>query len=146
MDIIINVAEAHKSQLRDSDIAHEIESVQDYISNFQGVFPENQICFMFIKGYYNHQERAMRSACLFVNRLSAPIKELHGEVRLRFTDRDGIIAKMTVDFNEEFMGTLESNHALLVHVGIPVKGLKEDSVVNSSEVSGDFDSIRVTFV
>lgn len=86
----------------------------------------------------------MITACLFVNKIGKPITELHGVLRLCFKSRKAQIAKTTVDFDESFMGTLNPDEALLVHFGIPVKGLSDDENFKISDISGNFEDVRVT--
>ena len=42
------------------------------------------------------------------------------------------------------MGTLNPDEALLVHLGIPVKGLSNDENFMVSDISGNFEDVRVT--
>lgn len=42
------------------------------------------------------------------------------------------------------MGTLNPDEALLVHFGIPVKGLSDDENFKISDISGNFEDVRVT--
>lgn len=43
------------------------------------------------------------------------------------------------------MGTLNPNEALLVHFGIPVKGLSDDENFMISDIFGNFENVRITF-
>ncbi len=61
-----------------------------------------------------------------------------------FKSRKAQIAKTTIDFDEPFMGTLNPSDALLVHLGIPVKGLSNDEHFMVSDISGNFEDVRVT--
>lgn len=49
-----------------------------------------------------------------------------------------------IDFDEPFMGTLNPEEALLVHLGIPVKGLKNDENFMVSDIHGNFEDVRIT--
>ena len=93
---------------------------------------------------YLNGEKKMLTACLFVNKMDKPISELHGVLRLGFKSRKAQIAKTTIDFDEPFMGTLNPDEALLVHLGIPVKGLSNDENFMVSDISGNFEDVRVT--
>ncbi|MGM9972533.1 MAG: hypothetical protein ACI33K_00625, partial [Clostridiaceae bacterium] len=73
---------------------------------------------------------------LFVNKTDKPLKELHGDLRLKFTTKNALIAKTTIKFDENFMGELPEDNGLLVHLGIPVKGLEQDEVFTIKDVSG----------
>ena len=58
--------------------------------------------------------------------------------------RKAQIAKTTIDFDEPFMGILNPEEALLVHLGIPVKGLSNDENFMASDISGNFEDVRIT--
>lgn len=143
MSINVKIAKAHSSQLQDEDTKREIESISYAINNTRIEYNDNAINFVFIKGIYSHAERKMITACLFVNKMQT-ITELHGVLRLRFIKENAVIATVTVDFDQEFMGEIENNEALLVHFGIPVKGLLADKEFTFSDIQGDFSDVRVT--
>lgn len=140
------LAKAHLSQLEDPDIKEELESVSDAINHTQIQYNNNAINYVFIKGIYDHTERKMITACLFVNRLETAIRELHGVLRLSFNRREAQIAKTVINFDEPFMGTLNCGEALLVHISIPVKGLSENEVFSFRDIVGNFDDVRITKV
>lgn len=138
------LAKAHVAQLEDPDIKKELVSVNEAVKSVQFDYNDNAVNFVFIKGIYDHSERKMITACLFVNKFGQPIQELHGVLRLRFSSRSALIAKSTIDFDEPFMGTLNNDEALLVHISIPVKGLKTDETFSYSDICGDFEDVRVS--
>ena len=144
MAINVILAKAHASQISDSDIKKELESVNEAVNNVQIDYNNNAINFVFIKGIYDHSERKMITVCLFVNKMEEAIRELHGVLRLKFNYKSALISKATVNFNEPFMGTLKKDEALLVHISIPVKGLNTNEVFSFDDVSGNFDDVRVT--
>ena len=136
MAINVMVAKAHEGQLKDPAIKEEYESVQKAINNARIDYQEDTVNLVFLKGMYKHQERKMVTVCLFVNKLNKPLKELRGDMRLKFKNKDALIAKATLDFDESFMGELPKDTGLLVHIGIPVKGLQQDEVFTIKDVSG----------
>lgn len=143
MSINVKIAKAHLSQLQDVEIKRELESVSSAINNTEIEYVDDAINFVFIKGIYCHAERKMITACLFVNKMQS-ITELHGVLRLRFVNEKAVIAAVTVDFDKNFMGTIENGEALLVHFGIPVKGLTTDMEFVFSDVQGEFSDVKVT--
>lgn len=144
MSIKVTLAKAHQAQLEDVEISKELCSIEEEVNKVDLPFQEDTINFVFIKGAYLHSEKKMLTACLFVNKMDKPIKELHGVVRLRFKSRMAQIAKTTVNFDEPFIGTINPDEALLVHFGIPVKGLSDDENFMISDISGNFEDVRVT--
>ncbi|WP_040214959.1 hypothetical protein [Clostridium polynesiense] len=145
MAIKVMVAKAHQGQLTDPDIKKEYESVYKAINNVHIDYQEDTVNFVFLKGIYNHKERKMVTACLFVNKMDKPLKELHGDLNMKFNNKNALIAKATLDFDESFMGKLPADNGLLVHLNIPVKGLKQDEEFTIEDISGSFDGVKVTY-
>jgi hypothetical protein len=144
MSVKVVLAKAHQAQIEDAEIKKELCSVEAELNKVDLPFQNDTINFVFIKGMYLNGEKKMLTACLFVNKIGKPITELHGVLRLCFKSRKAQIAKTTVDFDESFMGTLNPDEALLVHFGIPVKGLSDDENFKISDISGNFEDVRVT--
>lgn len=144
MSIKVVLAKAHQAQVEDVEIKRELCSVEEELNKVYLPFQKNTINFVFIKGVYLNNEKKMLTACLFVNKLDRPITELHGVLRLSFKSRKAQIAKTIVDFDEPFIGILDPDEALLVHFGIPVKGLSDDENFMISDISGNFEDVRVT--
>lgn len=138
------LAKAHAAQLEDPDVKMELDSVNEAVNSVQINYNDNAVNFVFIKGIYDHSERKMITACLFVNKYGQSIQELHGVLRLRFNNRSALIAKSTIEFDEHFMGTLKNDEALLVHISIPVKGLDANENFSFDDISGSFDDVRVS--
>lgn len=145
MAIKVVLAKAHEGQLSDPEIRREFESIREAYKDTELKYRDGTVDLVFVKGMYVHAERKMITACLLVNKMADTIKELHGILRLKFRNSDAVIAKAIVNFNEEFMGELHTDEALLVHFGIPVKGLSEDAEFTVRDIVGTFDEIRVTF-
>ena len=145
MPIKVILAKAHQGQLEDAEIKKELCSVEAELNKVDLPFQEKTINFVFIRGIYLDSEKKMLTACLFVNKMGEPITELHGVLRLSFKNRKTQIAKTTVDFDEPFMGVLNPDEALLVHFGIPVKGLSDNEEFAVSNVTGSFEDVRVTY-
>lgn len=144
MAIKVILAKAHRGQIEDAEIKKELCSVEAELNRVGLPFREGTVNFVFIKGIYLDSEKKMLTACLFVNKMDKPISELHGVLRLRFRSKKAQIAKTTIDFDEPFMGTLNPEEALLVHLGIPVKGLKNDENFMVSNIHGNFEDVRIT--
>ena len=145
MPIKVKVAKAHEHMLEDPEIRQELESVDKVINGADIEYTEDAVNFVFLQGSYDHIERYMETVCLFVNKLDKPIIELYGDVILGFNSVQAQAATATVEFDEEFLGTIDRDEALLVHINIPVKGLKANRIFESDEVFGSFENVRVTF-
>lgn len=144
MSVKVVLAKAHQAQIEDEEIKKELLSVESELNKVELPFQENTVNFVFVKGIYLHRDRKMLTACLFVNKTGKPITELHGVLRLNFKNRKAQIAKTTVDFDAPFMGLLNPDEALLVHLGIPVKGLSNDENFMISDLVGSFEDVRIT--
>ena len=145
MPIRIVLAKEHQEQLQDEEIKKEYESIRDAFLSTNLNYQEGTINCIFIKGVYHNDEEKMTAACVFVNKMDKPVKEIHGVLRLKFQSLDAQIAKSTLDFDEDFMGDLAPDEGLLFHINIPVRGLSEDEVFLIEDIEGAFDEVRVTY-
>lgn len=144
MSIKVVVANAHKNQLNNADAIEEINNIEEIVNENDIVFKENTINYFFIKGFYNHKNRSMLTIGLLVNKMDSPVKEIHGALRMKFKHEQALIAKATLDFDEQFIGVINPDEALLVHLNIPVKGLKNNREFDKVDLDGSFDNVRVT--
>ena len=44
---------------------------------------------------------------------------------------------------EEFIGKLDADEGLLIHLDVPVIGLSEDAVFNIRDISGELDNVKI---
>lgn len=143
--IKIVVAKAHEAQLSDPEAQLEIKSVSRAINKMESEleFKKNAITLVPMKGMYNHNERIMNTVCSFVNKSPYTICELNGDIHLSFKELDAEIAKMTIEFDEQFIGEIKPNEALLVHLRIPVRGLNTDTDFSNLDFECEFDNVTV---
>lgn len=144
MAINVVLAKAHQQQLSDGDIKKELDSVASEINRVDLSYADGTVNFVFVKGLYDHNERKMITVALFVNKTHSSISEIHGVLKMKYKNQFAKIAKATINFDEPFMGTLKHDEALLVHIGIPVKGLTGDMSFKISDIIGSFEDVRVT--
>lgn len=144
MAIKVVLAEAHNVQYQNAAIQEEIKSIENGVNHIELPLTDNTVNFVFIKGNYVHSERRMFTICLFVNKMKETLTEIHGVIRMKFQQKSALIAKTTVDFDKQFIGKLNPNEALLVQIGISVKGLGQDEEFVKSNISGNFSEVRVT--
>ena len=145
MSIKLVVAKAHKAHLEQEDARKELQSVEEELNKVQLDYTEGTVNFVFVKGIYQHIDRALLTVCVFVNKTDKPIKEIHGVMRLSFVKEQAVLAKATLDFDEEFLGVIQPDEGLLFHINIPAKGLKEDKEFIFSDITGSLDDVRVTY-
>jgi len=142
----IIVAKAHEEQLKDNETKREYDSVCEAMNAVSLDYKGGTVNFVFIKGLYNHFEKKMTTACVFVNKTDKSIIGLHGKLRLRFNTLQAQIATTTIDFDPDFFGQLNPDEGMLVHINIPVKGLTEDMELRISDITGDFSEVSVACV
>ncbi len=140
----VKVAEAHKEQLSDFELQREIRDVQTFLSSVNVDSVENAVAFLFLEGRYDDFEKKMTSVMLFLNGTGKPIKELRGTLRLK-TDGPVQFAKASIAFDQPFMGVLQDHEALLIHMNIPVRGLRENRVFKASDIEADFSEVQVKY-
>lgn len=145
-NIIIKLANAHRNQLRDFDVKREIKSVQEYINSLKLRFDDNTVCLVCLRGYYDDFTKKTNIAFVFINQLGKPIKELHGEIRINIESKEVKFAKTTIDFDEKFIGILQHNEGMLVHIDIPTRGLCSDTLFTTNELNVQFTNVRITYV
>ena len=145
MAIKVVVARAHEEQLKDPELLKEVNSIEQEINRVSLDYQDNTVNFVFIQGMYTHSERKMNTVCLFVNKMEKPLSEIHGELRLQFTEKSALIASAKLDFDQEFLGSVGVDEALLFHINIPVRGLEEDEVFDFSGIKGAFENVQVAF-
>lgn len=145
-NIIIKLANAHQNQLRDFDVKREIKSVQEYINSLKLRFDDNTVCLVCLRGYYDDFTKKTNTAFIFINQLGKPIKELHGEIRINVESKEVKFAKTTIDFDEKFIGILQHNEGMLVHIDIPTRGLCSDTLFTTNELNVQFTNVRITYV
>ena len=115
----------------------ELADIQAFLDTSGIEYGEGAIEFTPLSMRYVHSDRQLHMACLFVLQQGA-IQELHAFVRQKLADnsagrsgsaeaaRNAVFAKTTFDFAPDFMGRLNRGEAMLIHIGIPTKGLHED--------------------
>lgn len=145
--IKVRLAKAHERQEQDFEIKKELKSVQKYIDESNLEMKESGIAFVFLRGVYDNFTKKMTSAVLFINNTSKVINELHGVLDMKVCDNGSAIkvAKVTINFKEEFMGELKENEAMLVHFNIPIIGMNERRVFHAKDLSCQFTQVRVTY-
>lgn len=120
----------------------ELNEVQKYLDGGHMPFPSDAIGFGVLQGNYRHDIRSMDTICLIANGYDYPVEGIAGSVALTTPDRDAFIARLQFTFNEDFLGKVNPGEAILVHFNIPVKGLKEDCIIQTKEFRADINDFR----
>lgn len=145
-NINIKLANAHQNQLRDFDVKREVSSIQEYVNFSKLDLEDNAVCLMCLRGYYDNFSKRTNTVFVFINHTGKAINEMHGVIRLHTESKDVQFARATIDFDEVFMGTLQHNDGLLVHLSIPTRGKNENIVFTTKNLEAQFTDIRVTYV
>ncbi|SCH39266.1 Uncharacterised protein [uncultured Collinsella sp.] len=146
----------YQNLLERDDAKRELADIQAFLDTSGIEYGEGAIEFTPLSMRYVHSDRQLHMACLFVNTLEGAIQELHAVVRLKLADgpagrsgsaeaaRNAVFAKTTFDFAPDFMGRLNRGEAMLIHIGIPTKGLHEDEAFSVRDFVISVSEVRVT--
>lgn len=143
MSIKIKVAELHKQQIENVEVQKELESIQNYFDSETLELTDDTINFVFVKGDYNHIKRTMVVIGIYINNTIKRISGIESTLRLRFKNLDAHLAVVSGFYPPEFLGVLEPKEGVLLHLEIPVKGLKEDRVFTVKEIEGHLENIKL---
>ncbi|MBD7913265.1 MULTISPECIES: hypothetical protein [Clostridium] len=143
MAIRIKVAKVQEDQLVDEDIKREVDSIQQFfnLTNFE--FAEGTVNFVLIKGIYSHIKRSMLVIGVYVNKTDNTVYGISSELNLKFNNLEADIMSINTTFPEEFVGKLDVDDGLLVHLDIPVVGLNEDAEFSVKDISGELNNVKL---
>ena len=142
MTVKVKVAKVHEEQLQDENIKRELKDIQNYFNTTDFNYAENTINFVFIKGIYSHIKRAMLVVGVYVNNTKDDIYGFSSKLRLKFINIDGQIATVNSAFDENFIGKLQPEEGMLIHLEVPVRGLNKDEEFSIKDISGMLDEIK----
>lgn len=142
MTVKVKVAKVHEEQLQDENIKRELEDIQKYFDNTDFNYAENTINFVLIKGIYSHIKRAMLVVGVYVNNTKDNIYGFSSKLRLKFVNIDGQIATVNSAFDENFIGKLQPEEGMLIHLEVPVRGLNKDEEFSIKDITGMLDEIK----
>jgi hypothetical protein len=143
MAIKIKIAKQHESQLKDEDIKREIEDVQEFFDTADFKYSEGTINFVVLKGIYSHIKRSMLIIGVYVNKTDSCVYGIGSELNLQFRNIEAQIMNASISFPEEFIGKLDVDEGLLIHLDIPVMGLNEDAVFDIRDISGGLNNVKI---
>lgn len=143
--VTLKLVKEHEVQNKNIDVKKELKSIQDYIDEIPSNLKENAFHMLIIKGLYDDFTKRMTAALVFINSTGKTINEMHGVLCLKSNEPGINIAKTTINFDKEFMGTLENRKAILVHFNIPVKGISTDREFSIKDLESEFSDVRVTY-
>lgn len=143
MEVKIKIAKKHESQLEDKDIKREVDEVQEFFNTANFEYSDGTINFVMLKGIYSHIKRSILIVGVYVNKTDSCVYGISSELNLKFTNIDAKIMTPNTIFPEEFIGKLEVDEGLLVHLDIPVIGLNGDAVFDIKDISGELNNIKL---
>lgn len=143
MTVKIKLAKGHEGLLKDEDIKRELEGIQEFFDTTDFQYVEENINFVMLKGIYTHIKRSMLIVGVYVNKTDRCIYGMSSELNLEFRNRNAEIMTVSTSFPEEFIGKLDIDEGLLIHLDVPVAGLNEDAVFSVSDISGELDNIKI---
>ncbi|MFC4620326.1 hypothetical protein ACFO4N_16610 [Camelliibacillus cellulosilyticus] len=146
-DIKIVLADAHKEQMQNNDVAKELKDVQAFFQDKHFLFKEGTVNFVILRGIYRHLERVLTIAGVFVNKTGKSIKGLKGNLKFDLKEKGNTkFPGIEFDFPQSFLGKLENNAGFIIHINVPVEGLnKEKKVYDATELTGAVEDVEVVF-
>lgn len=143
MSIKLKVAELHKQQIDNVEVKKELESIQNYLDKETLEFTDDTVNFVFVKGDYIHKKRAMIVLGVYTNNTNKRVNGIESMLKLKFKNLEAQIAVVSGFYPPEFLGVLEPGEGVLIHLEVPVKGLKEDKTFTTKEIEGYLDNIQL---
>ncbi|MBU3099295.1 MULTISPECIES: hypothetical protein [Clostridium] len=143
MAVKIKIAKEQERQLKDNDIKKEVEEVQKFFNTADFEYSEGTINFVMLKGIYSHIKRSMLIIGVFVNKTDSCVNGIKSELDLKFKDIDAKIMSTNIEFPKEFIGKLDVDEGLLIHIDIPVIGLKKDDEFDIRDISGELNNVKL---
>ncbi len=141
--ITVIVPKQYEYQLSDPDTAREVRDVQEYFDRSDFSFAEEEISFVFLKGFYRHIKRKMLVVGVYVNKTNQPLLGLKSTLRLEFQNNPAEIAAMHVLFPFDFTGKIQPDEGMLVHLEIPVRALQKDQTFGTGDVTGELCDVEI---
>ncbi|SFI09794.1 hypothetical protein SAMN04487830_12227 [Pseudobutyrivibrio sp. OR37] len=145
MEIKVIVAKQHEKQLENETAARIIKTVEEQLNANKIEYQENTINYIYLDGLYQHKNRSMLTAGVFLNALDKKVTAIKGTLRLKYKNESASIAKAMIDFDNEYMGELNPGEALYFEINIPVKGLSEDKEFKIVDIEGTFEDVIVHY-
>lgn len=143
MAVKIKIAKEHESQLKDKDIKREVEEVQKFFNTANFEYSEGTINFVMLKGIYSHIKRSIIIIGVYVNKTDSCVYGISSELNLKFRNIDAQIMTTNTNFPEEFIGKLDVDEGLLIHLYIPVIGLNKDAIFDITDISGELNNVKL---
>lgn len=143
MAITIKIAKEHENQLKDKDIKREVSEVQKFFDTANFDYTKGTINFVMLKGIYSHIKRSILVIGVFINKTDSSIYGISSKLNLKFKKVNAQIMTIETTFPEEFIGKLDVDEGLLVHLEIPTIGLSNDAVFDISDISGELNNIKL---
>ena len=106
--ILINLPRAFQNQLEQGSMQQQMSDLGNALDELHLQFQENTLNFVFVRGEYSDFEKKMLTSCVLINKTKKPVTEIHGEIRLKFRNKNAEIAVCVINFMEPFFGKLSS--------------------------------------
>lgn len=143
MSVKIKIAKSREAALNDEEVMKELQGVQEFFDTADFKYEANTINFVLLKGFYYHLKRATCIVGVFVNKTGISINEIKGTLNFKFRNLNAQIMNVDLNFPEEFMGCINDNEGLLVHMNIPTAGLNKDEVFDIRDLSGELSNVKI---
>lgn len=141
--VISVVLPAHLSDIEDNLLEGEKKAAQLYFDETNLDLGSSSLYFVPLKSIYLHISRKMTITGAILNCHGKSIEELAATIRMS-TNIEGMeIATMKIALPPYFLGCLQPNHALLLNLSAPTRGLNEDRIFEAFELSSKLDDVKI---
>jgi hypothetical protein len=136
----------HRENQVDADVLHELHDVQSYFDKENIDLGDSELVFVPLKGIYRHITRKMTMVGVWINHSPHDVTAIQCRLKLHFRNTPARIAEVHLRLPVEFVGKLQPGEGLLLHVDIPVQGLKEDRIFEQSEITGELSDVELKYL
>ncbi|MCL2811898.1 MAG: hypothetical protein FWD25_08430 [Clostridia bacterium] len=124
----------------------DLQITQAYFDSTKLDLGSPTLHFIPLRGAYTHMNQEMLLFGAFVNRHANPLQSFSGRIRMQADVAGMEIATITFDLPQDFVGTLQTDEALLLTFTVPVRGLEEDKTFEAYQfISEMIDVTAVEF-
>ncbi|WLV24280.1 hypothetical protein QR721_11630 [Aciduricibacillus chroicocephali] len=143
--IKVVMAKAHEGQREDPDIQREIQDVQKFFDQNDFAFEKETLYFVILRGLNLQIERKLRLAGAFVNKTGLPIEGFRADMKLNVkSDVQAQFAEVHLEIDDNFLGRLEPDEAIVLHIDIPAEGLDPaKQIYGATELAGALENLEL---
>jgi len=130
----------------DPDLLREIEETEQYLATAGFQFESGGVSIVFLRGSASSDSQTMLAALVFVNGGNRPMEGLRCLLSIELRNNPAVVLPVTIDLPARVTGRIAQGEGLLVHLGIPMRGLSEDCLFSASDVDCDVSGMQTEMI